>query len=117
MGLVEDVEWVRKSYEREFFVDTNGKVIKITDFIPDFNNGLDVVSIHYAIASRLFPSAEYPTDTALKLGYIKVGGVGNGDFGANSQNEPTQSQLNTMDSLGWKYKGFDRFEYVFVKIR
>jgi len=78
--------------KEQYFIDTNGKCHKFK------GNAEDVVSIHYQIAIKLYPDTRRPDDILMNLGWILMG---SSVYSAPIiHKEPTQSQINKLDSLG-----------------
>ena len=87
----------RDRIERQFWIDPQGKIYKFTG---QFEEALEIVSLHYWIALEIFPDAEYPQDSLIKLGWIPRGLTVAKDY----TKEPTQAQINTIDKLREEYQ-------------
>ena len=78
--------------ENQYYIDRRGKCHKYNKNIED------IVSVHYQIASKLYPDARNPDDVLMKLGWVMIGS--SCYIHPIIRRKPTQSQINTLDRIG-----------------
>ena len=99
-----EIKDIKERIKNEFFIDTNGKIIRWKGDIEEAN---DWASLH-ALISNYQVLAHIPdikagmrsgTDVLNNLGWIAMGSAA---YGKLISRKPTQAQINTLDKLGFK---------------
>ena len=94
---------VKERIKYEFFIDTKGKCHRWEGSLKEAK---DWASLHTLIANwqilahipKVKSGMKSGTDILHKLGWIAMGSA---VYGKLIKNEPTQAQINTLDSLGF----------------
>ena len=83
-------------YKKQFWIDTFGKIHKLT---KKEYMAVCSCSVHSCIAQKLYPEANFPQDILVNLNWIKVVCKIHGN---RIKYKPNQAQINAMDKLGYR---------------
>lgn len=114
-------ETLSERIDGEFFIDTSGKIIKLKLSPEDIDSLDNMASLHSTLARKILNddwSIIDPQKILNDKGYIIFGRVW-GTYPPHSYKLPTQSQIDILFDLGYKYKGYDEIMkwYYFIDIK